>query len=277
MPYKRVLTVQDISCVGQCSMTVALPVLSACGVETCVLPSAVLSTHTGGFSGMTVRDLTEDIPAIRQHWEKEGISFDGIYTGYLGSIRQIGMVKDLFDRTLAPGGVRIVDPAMADHGKLYKGFDGAYALAMRDLCARADIILPNITEACMMTGTPYREELSTQQIERLLASLGQMGAGCVVLTGVGGQPGMTGATVYANGKTEYYCHEKIPKNYHGTGDLFAAAFVGAYVQGRTPIQAVKIAADYTSLCIRKTYDDPAHWYGVKFETALPDLIKMLEE
>ena len=152
---KKVLTVQDISCFGQCSLTVALPIISCCGIETAILPSAVLSTHTGGFSGWTFRDLTDDIPAITDHWEKEGLSFDAIYTGYLGSMRQIEMIKDIFNRLSAPECLKIVDPAMADNGKLYYGFDEAYAHAMGALCGAADIALPNITEAAMMTDSPY--------------------------------------------------------------------------------------------------------------------------
>ena len=151
MPYKKILTIQDISCVGQCSLTVALPILSACGMENCILPSAVLSTHTAGFSGFTVRDLTEDIPGIAAHWRKEGIAFDAIYTGYLGSTKQIEYIEDFFKTVAAPGCVKIVDPAMADHGKLYAGFDMAYAMAMAKLCKKADVILPNLTESCLMT------------------------------------------------------------------------------------------------------------------------------
>ena len=157
MEYKRILTVQDISCVGQCSLTVALPILSACGHETAILPSAVLSTHTAGFSGYTFRDLTEDIPGICAHWVKEGIKFDAIYTGYLGTREQIADVAQVFDTLLKEGGKIIVDPAMADHGKLYSGFDMEYARAMGDLCKKADVILPNLTECCLLTGMPFRE------------------------------------------------------------------------------------------------------------------------
>ena len=154
MSYKRILTIQDISCVGQCSLTVALPILSACGVETCVLPSAVLSTHTAGFSGYTFRDLTEDMPAIKDHWVKEGIAFDGVYTGYLGSTKQIDYVKEIIAAT-AKDGVAIIDPAMADNGKLYPGFDAAFVEEMKKLCATADYLLPNLTEACLLTDTEY--------------------------------------------------------------------------------------------------------------------------
>ena len=274
--YKRILTIQDISCVGQCSMTVALPILSACGQETCVLPSAVLSTHTGGFTGFTFRDLTEDIPAIWQHWKKENIDFDYIYTGYLGSTLQIQYVRELFSAMKRENCLTVVDPAMADNGKLYTGFDAVYAAAMTELCAQADIMVPNITEACMMTGHPYREAYDESYIDALLKKLCALGDGTVVLTGVGYGPNETGVVICKNGNRWYYSHEKIDKSYHGTGDIFASAFVGASASGKTLEEAAKIAADYTALCIRKTYHDPIHWYGVKFETALGDLIRMLE-
>ncbi|MBE6975755.1 MAG: pyridoxamine kinase [Ruminococcaceae bacterium] len=274
--YKRVLTIQDISCVGQCSLTVALPILSACGQETCILPSAVLSTHTGGFSGFTFRDLTLDIPSIWQHWKKENIQFDYIYTGYLGSTLQIGYVQDLFAAMKSEGCMTVVDPAMADNGKLYTGFDAAYAAAMTQLCAEADVMVPNITEACFMTGHPYQETYDEAYIDALLGKLDALGNGTVVLTGVGYSPEQTGVVIYRDGKKWYYTHAKEPKSYHGTGDVFASAFVGALASGKTMEKAVEIAAEYTALCIRKTCDDPAHWYGVKFETAIPELIGMLQ-
>ena len=142
MSYKRVLTVQDISCVGQCSLTVALPILSACGLETCILPSAVLSTHTGGFSGYTFRDLTEDMPAIEAHWVKENIRFDAVYTGYLGSAKQIDYVKCMLRSLSKPETLAVIDPAMADNGKLYVGFDDAFVECMRTLAGEADYLLP---------------------------------------------------------------------------------------------------------------------------------------
>ena len=163
--YSKILTVQDISCVGQCSLTVALPIISACGIETCVLPSAVLSTHTVGFSGYTFRDLTVDMPLIEAHWKREGIAFDAIYTGYLGSTEQIAFVASLFDGVLAEGGKKVVDPAMADNGKLYPGFDSAFVEAMKGLCAKADYLVPNITEAAFLTGLPYKTEYDRAYIQ----------------------------------------------------------------------------------------------------------------
>ena len=275
MAYHRVLTIQDISCVGQCSMTVALPILSACGVETCILPSAVLSNHTGGFQGFTFRDLTEDIPSIAAQWRQENICFDAIYTGYLGSTQQIDYVKEILTTMVAPGGITIVDPAMADNGKLYTGFDEAYVDAMRGLCAQADVIIPNITEACMLTHTPYTTEFDEAWLHALLQKLEMLGAGCIVLTGVGQTPEQTGVVIWEKGRIWRYSHDKIARGYHGTGDIFASTFVGACMQEKTREEAATIAADYTALCIRKTYEDPAHWYGVKFEAALPELMRML--
>ena len=273
MAYKRILTVQDISCLGQCSMTVALPVLSACGHEVCILPSAVLSTHTGGFQKPVVQNLTSCMLETIEHWYREEIRFDVIYTGYLGSREAVACVRQTIDRMLAPGGTVIVDPAMADHGRLYKGLDGAYAADMAELCRQANIVLPNVTEAAMMSGMPYREALSEDYVRQLL-----YGMGCkdVLMTGVGFSDKETGFALKHSNETVFRHHERLPKNYHGTGDLFASAFVGALASGKSVIQAGEIASAFTLKSIRNTYDNPAHWYGVKFETALPDLIEMLK-
>ena len=270
MPYQKILTVQDISCVGQCSLTVALPILSACGLETAILPSAVLSTHTAGFSGYTFRDLTEDIPAIRTHWEREQLRFAAIYTGYLGSTEQIAYVKDLF-RSPVCAGKKIVDPAMADGGKLYPAFDEAFVREMATLCAEADILVPNITEACFLADRPYREEYDEAYIRDLLQALTDCGMKTVVLTGVGYRPGKTGIVVWENGQYSYYEHEKKSKGCHGTGDVYASAFVGKHLQGKSVFEAAREAADFTVRCIELTAGDPDHWYGVKFELALPEL------
>lgn len=275
MEYKKILTIQDISCVGQCSLTVALPILSACGMETCVLPSAVLSTHTAGFSGFTFRDLTDDMPAIQKHWQKEGIKFDGIYTGYLGSTKQVGYVKNILDTMGNDTCVKIVDPAFADNGKLYPIFDSIYVDAMKTLCPSADILLPNITEACFLAGVEYKEIYDENYIKELLSELSKLGCATVVLTGVSYSTEKTGVVVYEDGKINYYEHRRIAKGCHGTGDVYASAFTGALMNGKSIFEAAKIAADYTVMCIEKTQGDPTHWYGVKFETALPELIGML--
>ena len=276
MTYKKVLTIQDISCVGQCSLTVALPILSACGLETCVLPSAVLSTHTAGFTGFTFRDLTEDMPAIKAHWLKEGIRFDAIYTGYLGSTRQIDYVAEIFADTAAAGCVKIVDPAMADNGKLYPAFDAAYVEGMKGLCAKADYVLPNITEACFLGGVEYRTDYDRAYIDLLLEKLTAIGCKNIVLTGVSYAPGRTGIVVFENGNYAYYEHELLPNSCHGTGDIYASAFVGAFTRGKSAYDAAAIAGNYTMDCIRYTATLDNHWYGAAFEPVLGKLIDMLK-
>ena len=273
--YKRVLTVQDISCVGQCSLTVALPILSACGLETAVLPSAVLSTHTGGFTGYTFRDLTDDMPKIREHWIKEKITFSAIYTGYLGSARQIEYVKDLARDVLDEGAPLIVDPAMADNGRLYYGFDAAFVEEMKKLVESADIILPNITEASFLTGIEYRETYGPDYIRALNDALDGGGLRTVILTGVGYEEGTTGVNVRIDGKDYHYPHKKINPGSHGTGDVFASAFVGAYMRGNGAYDSAVIAADYTLSCIEETQKHPGHTYGATFEPKLGQLAARL--
>lgn len=276
MDYKRILTIQDISCVGQCSLTVALPILSACGLETAILPSAVLSTHSVGFRDFAFRDLTEDIPAIQHHWQQEGIRFQAVYTGYLGSARQIEMVKDICQNLLVPGGKKIVDPAMADRGELYPVFDMDFVQEMKKLVGEGDIVLPNITEASLLTDTEYREEYDEEYICGLVDGIHRLGAGTVVLTGVSYDAQSTGVLVSEQGKQTYYRHELLDRGCHGTGDVYASSFVGAYMHGKTVPEAARIAADYTLACIKNTLDDPDHWYGVKFEPVLGELIEALK-
>ena len=271
MAYRRILTIQDISCVGQCSMTVALPILSACGHETCILPTALLSTHTGGFGTPAVMHNTVVADMIA-HWKENGITFDAILAGYLGSITAIEQTEAIIDTMLAPGGISIVDPAMADHGKLYSGFDETYARAMGALCRNADVILPNITEAAMLSGNAYREDLSEDYVYKLLTDLDHPR---VILTGTAYREGETGIAVWESGSLSHYSHPRIGKSYHGTGDMFAAAFTGTLMQGLGSLDAVKAAADFVCLSIENTIREPAHWYGVKFETALPSLIRQL--
>ncbi len=275
MAYKRILTIQDISCLGQCSLTVALPIISACSHETCILPSAVLSTHTGGFSGYTVNDLSGDFPAIKDHWLKEGISFDAIYTGYLGSTKQIEYVCDIFDTLKRDDAKIIVDPAMADNGKLYWGFDEEYVKGMAYLCSKADVILPNITEACFMTGVEYREEYDKSFIDMLISKLSEICSGTIIITGATYGDSKVHVVIDRNGEQTEYVHKRVDQNFHGTGDVFSSSFVGAYMQGKTIEDAVQIASDYTVACIENTIGDDSHWYGTKFETAIPKLISML--
>lgn len=278
MNYKKILTIQDISCVGQCSLTVALPIISACGIETCVLPSAVLSTHTAGFKGYTFNDLTEDMPKIKEHWQREGISFDAVYTGYLGSAKQIDYVIDIIDATAKPGAPIIIDPAIADNGRLYPGFDAAFVDAMKCLCQRADYLLPNITEACLLTDTPYTAEYDRKFIDTLLEKLSSLGCKNIILTGISYAKDKTGVVIFENGNYSYYEHDFLQATCHGTGDIYASSFVGAILNGKTAHEGAKIAADYTLECIRATLsEEDNHWYGSKFEPSLYNLIKMIRE
>lgn len=277
MEYKRVLTIQDISCFGQCSSTVALPIISACGSECAVIPSAVLSTHTAGFEGYTFCDLTDEIPKILKHWIDTDIMFDCVYTGYLGSTRQIKYVAEIMDNLLVDGGLRIVDPAMADNGQLYPAFDGEYVEAMKWLCSQANILIPNITEACFLTDTEYPETYDQDFINKLLSDLDQLCGGCIILTGVSFREGYTGVMIYESGICSYYEHEKIADGCHGTGDVYASAFVGAMMRDVGAVNAACVAADFTVNCIKGTQDDEDHWYGVKFEPQLAGLIETLKE
>lgn len=269
----KILTIQDISCVGQCSLTVALPILSACGIETAVLPSSVLSCHTA-FSHFTFRDLTEEMPKIKESWQKQGITFKAVYTGYLGSPEQIDFVKEIMADCSDENSAKIVDPAMADSGKLYTGFDMTYVEAMKELCKSATVILPNITEACFMTGIPYKQSFDKAYVEELIAALRKQFGAKIILTGVSLDDNTTGVAVNDGETTLYYEHKKFGGGSHGTGDVYASAFVGAFVFGKSLFESAKIAADFTVTCIEKT--DSYHWYGVQFERSLPTLIDMLK-
>ena len=271
---KKILTIQDISCFGKCSITVALPVLSAMGIETVILPTAVLSTHTM-FKNFTVHDLTDQLRPITRHWKNEGIRFDGIYTGYLGCAEQIEIVEDIFDEFRTDDTLIFVDPVMADNGKLYPAFDMDYARLNAHFCRKADIIVPNITEACFMTGMPYRETYAESYILSLLNALSKLGAGTVVLTGVSLSEGKTG--VYGmdtkTGKTFCYQNDRVNASYHGTGDLFSSVSAGGILLGMSMEEAFRTAADYTAHTIQVTLDNPENpWYGVDFEATLPELV-----
>ena len=276
---KRVVSIQDISCLGKCSLTVALPIISAMGVETCVVPTAVLSTHTGGFSGFTFHDLTQEVAPIADHWAKEGISFDAIYTGYLGSFEQIHLVSQFFDRFGGQDTLIYVDPAMADNGVLYTGFTPEFAKEMGKLCGKADVIVPNLTEASFMLGVDYvGDNYDEAYIRDLLKQLTGLGCKTAVLTGVSFAPGQIGAMAYDAATDTYasYFNEKLPVSFHGTGDVFASVVVGAMMRGCPLEDALRLAVDFTLESIRKTGADPEHrWYGVNFEEAIPLLVSRL--
>lgn len=273
---KRVLTIQDISCLGKCSLTIALPVISALGAETVILPTAVLSTHTM-FRNFTCKDLSDQIEPIAAHWKSEGVAFDAIYTGYLGTAEQVDQIKELFRNFRGEDTVIIVDPVMADNGKLYPAFDMDYVKKNAELCAEADIIVPNITEASLMTGMEYREEYDESYVKELLARLNELGVGISVLTGVSLEKGKTGVMGYERETGEYYIYQnrRIDAAYHGTGDLFSSTCVGQILRGLNWRDAMRIAADYTAHTIEVTLQNPDKpWYGVDFEATIPELLAM---
>lgn len=275
---KRIMTIQDISCIGKCSLTVALPIISAMGIETAIVPTAVLSTHTA-FSDFTFRDLTDEMEPIKSHWQKQGFNFDAIYTGYLGSDRQIQLVSDYFDTFKGENTKIIMDPAMADNGSLYAGFDEYFAKSMGNLCSKADIILPNISEASLMLGEKYPgEEADEETIKALLLKLADLGAPVSIITGTTFDDGTFGFTGYDSKAGEFFKYgtEKVPHKSHGTGDVFASAFTGALMNDLSVYDSLKIAADYTCACIKNTYNDPdGVWYAVNFEAELPYLLKLI--
>lgn len=264
MKTKRILTMQDLSCVGQCSLTVALPVLSALGVEASVLPTAVLSNHTM-FDGWSYLDLTPEIENIYANWKNNGFKFDGFLLGYLGKASLMELAKKAFKEFSNDGAPVIIDPCFGDNGKLYGGFDDEYVNQMKKLISHADIILPNVTEACYLTGEKYEESYDEAYIENLIAKLGHITGATVIITGVETN-GKIGEAIAKNGKTEYVYAEKLPVRYHGTGDLFAAAFTAKYLNGQSLKSACEFAGKFVADCISKTPEE--HFYGVCFETVL---------
>lgn len=276
---KRIVTIQDISCVGKCSLTVALPIISAMGIETAVIPTAVLSTHTA-FKNFTYRDLTGDLPKIAKHWKQEKFDFDGIYTGYLGSIEQIDMLKEFFKQFKTSENFIFIDPVMADNGKLYAGFDANFVKEMKKLCKMADIIVPNLTEASYMLEKEYKEIYSEQEIKDILIELSNLGPKYVVLTGVSFKDNKLGVMSYNKETNEFFTYfkEKIPAKYHGTGDIFASTLVGAITNNNTLEEGLKIAVDYVWETINDTYKtNKKDAYGVNFETKIPYLIDRIKK
>ena len=276
---KRIVSIQDISCLGKCSLTVALPIISAMGVECSIVPTAVLSTHTM-FQNFTCKDLTDQIGPIARHWQAEKIRFDAIYTGYLASAEQIGDVCDFFDAFKTEDNLIVVDPVMADNGKLYPAFGPEFPAEMAKVCAKADLIVPNLTEASLLTGLPYGTEYDGSYIQEMLQALAKLGPRYVALTGVSFEKGRLGVMYYDLKEDTYgsYFAEHLPASFHGTGDVFASTCVGALMRGLPLGEALALAADYTVECIRLTLASPeAKWYGVEFESAIPYLVKRLEE
>lgn len=287
---KRVLTVQDISCVGKCSLTAAIPVISAMGIEVCPLPTAILSNHTA-FSSFSFLDLTDKIPEILNEWKKQGFHFDAIYTGYLGSIKQIDLVHKILDEFAQNDTLVVIDPCMADNGKLYTGFSQDFVKQMAKLCGRANVILPNMTEACFLVNQDYDIFTHTNEnITKLMEKLLSLGAKQVILKGVEFSKEKIGVA-YCSQKLfnnnfstnennmedmNIYFHHRYDENFHGTGDLFASVVTGALVLKKDIKDAVKIACDFVQESIECTLLNPNYnWYGVEFESALKNLPQRL--
>ena len=275
---KRIITVQDISCVGKCSLTVALPIISAAGVETAVLPTAVLSTHTA-FPKFTFKDLTDEITPIKNTLSELKIDFDAIYTGYLGSFLQLELVENFIVEFKKKDTFVLIDPVMADNGKLYSGFTPEFARRMAKLSANADLILPNLTEASYMLGIPYNPDYDETYVREILKKLTDLGAPKAALTGISFENDKIGVYSYdsVSGEYFYYANEKLPVSYHGTGDTYASAVLGAIMRGHSFEKSLAIAVDFTLECIKKTESDPCHrFYGVNFESALGYYIDRVE-
>lgn len=271
MENKKIVTVQDISCYGQCSITVALPVLSAYGIETAILPSAIMSNHTGGFSGFTCLDLTDEMPKIIRQWKQEKLNFDAIYTGYIGDVRQFSIIRQLKD-LLKPGGKLIVDPAMADHGRMYRALGPEIAEKMSVLVREADVILPNLTEAAMLLGEPYKDSYTEEELKDFCSRLTGLGPEIALITGASFDQKQIGAVSYdgTTGSFTSYMGRKMPHSYHGTGDLFASVFIAEYLNGKSLYEAQKEACEFVIRCIEKTLEDGNHPYGVRFEAVLAE-------
>lgn len=282
MKQKNLVAIHDISCHGKCSLTVALPIISAAGITTNILPTAVLSTHTGGFTGYTYKDLTDQISPIQKHWESLNFKFDSIYTGFLGSFEQLELVGDFIDSFSNAENIVVIDPAMADDGKMYPVFDMEFAKGMAKLCTKGDIIVPNITEALFLLDKEFVEGPYTADfIERIILELAfTLDVENIVLTGTSLKDGSYGVTTYNRTENSInFCRtEKINGSYHGTGDIYASSLIAALLNNFSLFDAAKIAAEFTSKTILNTIDtiEPENLKsGMQFEAILPHLIKSL--
>lgn len=276
---KRIMTIQDISCVGKCSLTVALPIISAAGVEAGVLPTAVLSTHTM-FSKYTFCDLTSEITSIADTFKELNIDFDAVYTGYLGSFEQLALVEKFISDFKKEGSTVLIDPVMADNGVLYKGFTEEFAAEMAKLCSKADIVVPNLTEASFMLGIPYNPNYDENYIRDILKRLTMLGCPKAALTGISFSHDKIGVYYYDSEKDSYfsYYNEKLPVSFHGTGDIYASSALGAMMRGISTEDSLAIAVDYTLECMKETLRDEDHrFYGVNFEAALPYYIDRISK
>ena len=279
-PLRRLAAVHDLSGLGKCSLTVALPVVSATGVECACIPTAVLSTHTGEFTGWTLRDLHEDMVPVARHWATTGAVFDGIYSGYLATPEQTEALREIIRLLRRPGAHVIVDPVMADNGSYYSNLDDRMCRAFRALLSDADVITPNVTEAALLADLEYRHEGHDEAyLRRLCEKLAALGAKTVVITGVRPEKGKIGNLAYDAGTDHLrVCvHDAHPGLFYGTGDIFASSLAALLVRGAGLDDALRVASDFTDACICRSlrHDTPRH-FGVDFEGALPDYSRAVE-
>lgn len=273
---KHVICVQDLSCFGKCSLTIALPVLSSAGIQTSVLPTALLSTHTGGLGTPHIHDLKKDMTQIIKHWSTLSIPVDSIYSGYVSNCEQLQEIESLF--ALYPDALKVIDPVMGDHGKLYASLPKELHNAMRDMIKSADLITPNMTEAYALIEEPYQSGPYTEEeIASIIQKLSTCTKGDIVLTGVYLNEAELGCALYTRkDKQLSYCMaDKIPQEFHGTGDLFTSSLLGAYLQKHSLLEAVNIAITYTTLCMKQSIlAQSDERYGVHFEPYLKEYITL---
>lgn len=277
MTTPRVAAIHDMSGFGRCSLTVAIPVLSAMGVQCCPLPTAFLSTHTGGFTGFTFLDMTEEMPKVAAHWQELDLRFHAIYSGFLASERQIGIVSDFIRTFRRSDTLVVIDPVMGDDGKAYQTYTSALCSGMTHLAELADVITPNLTEAAFLQGRPY-DQLPQEEagLQELVRELGLHGRRSVVLTGVSLSPGKTGAMCFdaKTSRTETVQVDMIAHPLLGTGDIFASVLTGALVRGDTLFSAAAQAADFVRACaVHTAAQDLPLREGVDFEPMLGLLTK----
>lgn len=260
----RVAAVHDVSGYGKCALTVAMPVLSACGVEVCPLPTALLSTNTL-FEGFTFMDFTPYMDEYLAHWKKLGLKFNSVYSGFLGSEKQIGIVMRLMKEF--ESGIAIIDPVMGDNGIVIKTYTPGMCREMVNLVAAADLATPNITEACILTGREYKSaELTEQESRQICEDIVKLGTKAVVLTGVLRGPKLYNCGLEANG--EYFEHEidLLPFHMHGTGDLFTSVLTGGLMRGYDLRKSVQSAAEFVYDAMEASHDlEDVFERGVGFE------------
>lgn len=265
----RVLTVQAFACLGKSSGSTALPVLTAMGLECALLPTALLSTHTG-FPEATFLPLTQQMTEIIAHWRKQALQFDGIYLGYLAAPVQAALAGEVLARLAAPGCIVVVDPVMGDNGQPYRGFDAGRIAATGSLCRKAQVLLPNLTEAALLLGRDYDPAPDAAGLEAILDGLLALGPETVILTGVpAGEDRLGIAGKTRGGAVFTYFHEKAPRGYFGTGDIFASVLTGSLLRGESPEAAARKAAGFALQCIKTTLAAPdGRWYGTCYEQEL---------